>query len=122
LNESKKPKESEGSETMESFYRIKGIPINVYLDETGEFRWVPTSCTDEKTVKKALEVLRKMPDDRRDVWGARLDREDTMARCPIIKNEPELSKEFNEFCAAHEKNRRNPKRINQQQEGGENNK
>lgn len=66
-----------------------------------------------------MEVLNKMPGDRRDVWAPRLDREDTIARCPVIKNEPELSKEFNEFCAAHEKNRRKPNQIAQPRGGGE---
>lgn len=110
------------SKTKESVYRMKGIPINAYLDETGEFRWVPTACSDEESVRMTLGVLKEMPDDRRDVWATRLDREDTIARCPVIKNEPELSKEFDEFCVAYDKNRRKPKQTAQQQEGGENTK
>jgi hypothetical protein len=100
-------------------YYMKGIPIHAYLSENGEFRWVPTSCDDEEKARMTLGVLKKMPDDRRDVWGSRLDREDTIARCPVIKNEPELSKEFDEFFAAYDKNRRKPKQIAEPRDGGE---
>lgn len=97
---------------------MKGVPINVYLNETGEFLWVPTSntCCDEDSAKRTLTVLKKMPADRRAVWVPRLDREETMARCPVIQNKPELSKGFEEFLAAHDGKRLKTKQEN---DGGE---
>jgi hypothetical protein len=73
-------------------------------------------------MKMTMDVVRKMPRDRRDVWGTRLDREETIARCPVIRSKIELSKEFDEFCAAYDKNLLKPKQIAQQQQrqGGEN--
>ena len=103
---------------QERVYEMKGVPINVYLNETGEFLWVPTSnaCCDEDSAKRTLTVLKKMPADRRAVWVPRLDREETMARCPVIQNKPELSKGFEEFLAAHDGKRLKTKQEN---DGGE---
>jgi secreted PhoX family phosphatase len=103
-------------------YRVKGVPINAYIDEAGEFHWVPESCTDEESVRETLGVLKKMPHDRRQVWGTRLDREETLARCPVIKSKPELSKEFDEFYAAYDQNKRKPKQTAEPRNGGENTK
>lgn len=88
---------------QEPVYTVKGIPIHAYLIETGEFRWTPTSkaCGDKQNAKRILEVLKKMPEDRRAVWASRLDTEQTKTRCPIIRKEADLCKEFDEFCAAY---------------------
>jgi hypothetical protein len=106
---------------QEKVYEMKGVPISVYLNETGEFLWVLTSdaCSDEESVKRTLMVLKKMPADRRTVWVPRLDREETMARCPIIQSKPELSKVFDEFLAAHDGKRL---KTSQENDGGENTK
>lgn len=103
---------------QEKVYEMKGFPINVYLNETGEFLWVPTpsACSDEDSAKKTLTVLKKIPADRIAVWLPRLDREETMARCPIIQDNPELSKGFGEFLAAHDQRRL---RTSQENDGGE---
>jgi hypothetical protein len=83
----------------ESAYRVEGISIQAYLDEAGEFRWIPASqaCSDKDNAKKILEVLRKMPEDRCAVWVKRFDTDQAKATCPIIHNEPDLCKEFDEF-------------------------
>ena len=107
------------SKTKDTVYRVKGVPVNVYIDEAGEFRWVPAACADEESMRATLDVLKKMPDDRRDVWGTRLDPEDTITRCPVIKDKPELSQDFDKFCAAYDKNKRKPKQTASQEGGGE---
>jgi len=86
-------------------YELKGIPINAYLIETGEFRWTPTSqaCRDKENAKKILEVLKKMPEDRRAVWASRLDTEQAKATCPIIRKEADLCNEFDQLCDAYKK-------------------
>jgi predicted class III extradiol MEMO1 family dioxygenase len=96
---------SEEKTKQEHTFEIKGIPVHAYLIETGEFRWVPTAqtCGDKENAKKILEVLKKMPEDRRAVWASRLDTEHTKTKCPIIRTEPDLCKEFDELCAAYNK-------------------
>lgn len=110
--------DSEENEKQEPVYNVKGIPINAYLIETGEFRWVPTVqiCRDEESAKRILEVLKKMPEDRRAVWASRLDIEQTKMKCPIIPKEADLCKEFDEFCATY--NRSKPKSADKNK-GGE---
>lgn len=102
---------------QEPVYSVKGIPIHAYLIETGDFRWTPTSqaCGDRENAKKTLEVLKKMPEDRRAVWGSRLDTEQAKILCPVITKEADLCKEFDEFCAAYsapqvERNRQKERR------------
>jgi hypothetical protein len=100
---------------------MKGMPLNVDIDETGEFRCVPDSsaCEDKEGAKTVLDVFKNMPHDRGEVWVPRLDLEETFRRCPVIKEDPELSKEFDELCAAHGKSKRGMKQTDQRQEGGE---
>ena len=51
----------------EQAYYMKGIPIHAYLSENGEFRWIPAAvaCSNKENTKDILEVLKKMPEDRR---------------------------------------------------------
>lgn len=93
---------------QERVYRMEGIPISAYLSETGEFRWVPTAqaCCDSQNTKRMLEVLKKMPEDRRTVWASRLDIEQTKMKCPVIRKETDLCKEFDEFCAAYDRTKK----------------
>jgi hypothetical protein len=73
-----------------------------------------------KRMPKAFwEVLQKMPEDTRAAWASRLDTEQAKMACPVIGSEADLCKEFDEFCAAYDKNRRKPKQIVQQRDGGE---
>lgn len=104
---------------QEKVYEMKGVPVSAYLNETGEFLWVLASdaCSDEDRVKKALTVLNKMPVDRLAIWVSRLDREETIARCPVIQNMPELSKTFDEFLVTHGRKRL---KTSQEKDGGEN--
>lgn len=101
----------------EQVYEVKGIPIHAYLIETGEFRWTPASeaCGDRQNAKKILEVLKKMPEDRRAVWASRLDSEHAKARCPVIRDDPGLCQEFDAFCAAYDRSQE--KSTNTRKEG-----
>ena len=110
--------DSEEKTKHEPVYNVKGIPIHAYLIETGEFRWIPTvqACCDKENAKKILEVLKKMPEDRRAVWASRLDTEQAKTKCPIFREEADLCKEFDEFCAAY--NRSKLKRADKRK-GGE---
>jgi len=84
---------------------VKGIPVQAYLIENGEFRWIPAfqACGDREKAEEMLGVLKKMPEDRRRVWASRLDTEQTKTRCPVIRKEADLCKKFDEFCAAYSK-------------------
>ena len=90
---------------QEQVYEVKGIPVNAYLIETGEFRWIPTSqaCGSKENAEKVLEVLKKMPEDRRAVWASRLDSEQTTITCPIIREDADLCTAFDQLCAAYNK-------------------
>jgi len=96
---------SKEKKKREPVYDVKGIPIHAYLIETGEFRWIPTSeaCGNRENANKILKVLRKMPEDRRSVWVSRLDAEQTKKMCPVIHEEADLCKEFDELYAAYSK-------------------
>jgi hypothetical protein len=96
---------SESEKHSEHIYTMKGIPVNAYLSETGEFRWIPAppACSDKTKAKEIIEVLKKMPDDRRTVWASRLDTDQIATTCPIIRTETDLCKEFDQFCAAYSK-------------------
>jgi hypothetical protein len=110
--------DTEEKTKQEHVYEMKGIPIHAYLTETGEFRWIPTSknCGDKNQAKTILEVLKKMPEDRRAVWASRLDTDQAETTCPIIRKEADLCKEFDELCAAYNK----PKlKRTDQKNGGE---
>ena len=82
-------------------YEIRGVPVHAYVTESGEFRWIPTAqaCSDRSNAERILEVLRKMPDDRRAVWASRLDLEQTKKSCPVIRDE--LCSDFDEFIASY---------------------
>ena len=88
----------------ESAYVMKGLPLLGFLTETGDFRWVPhrDACNSSERARETLEVLKKMPLDRRNVWGTRLDVDKTIATCPIIRQDQDLSKEFDEFCEVYD--------------------
>jgi hypothetical protein len=90
---------------QEGVYIVKGVPVKVYLSETGDFRWIPTSpaCGDSEHAKEFLEVLKKMPEDRRAVWASRLDAEQTTITCPIIREDADLCTAFDQLCAAYNK-------------------
>ncbi len=109
---------SNSEKHSEHIYTMKGIPVNAYLSETGEFRWIPASpaCSDKIKAKEILEVLKKMPDDRRTVWASRLDPDQIETTCPIIRKEADLCKEFDEFCAAYN---RPKQKSTDQNNGGE---
>jgi len=92
------------------------------LDEypdTGEFRWIPAfeACGDKEKAKRIVEVLKKIPADRRAVWAQRLDLEEAKITCPVISKEVDLCKDFDDLCAAYSK----PvgTRPNEKHEGGE---
>jgi chromatin segregation and condensation protein Rec8/ScpA/Scc1 (kleisin family) len=97
---------------------MKGIPIYVYLNETGEFRWIPTSeaCDDKEKAKEILKILRKMPEDRRAVWASKLDQDEAKTKCPVIPKEADLCKEFDDLCSSY--NRPKPEKS-KEKEGGE---
>lgn len=109
--------DSKGENKREPVYSVKGIPIHAYLIETGEFRWIPTpqACSNKGNAKGILEVLRKMPEDRRAVWASRLDTEQAKMTCPVIRKETDLCEEFDQFCAAYSRR----KLETTQKEGGE---
>lgn len=121
MSEPKDDEKTRSSKNKAKVYRMKRMPLNVDIDEAGEFRCVPGSsaCEDKEGARAILDVFRKMPEDRSGVWVPRLDPEETFKRCPIIKKDPELSKEFDELYAAHGKSKRGMRQTDQQQEGGE---
>ena len=91
----------------ERAYEVKGIPVHAYLIENGEFQWIPTfqACGNKENAERVLEVLKKMPEDRRAVWASRLDNEQTKMTCPVIREEADLCKQFDEFCATYSRSK-----------------
>jgi hypothetical protein len=110
--------ESEDKTKQEPTYEMKGVAIHAYIIENGEFKWIPAAkaCDNKENAKKILEVLKKMPEDRRAVWASRLDTAQIETTCPIIRKETDLCNEFDQFCAAY--NKPKPK-ITEQKNGGE---
>jgi hypothetical protein len=96
--------ENSENKQKESKYIMKGLPLHAFLTETGDFRWIPHSdaCNSSERARETLQVLKKMPRDRRNVWGTRLDIDKTIAACPIIRQDQSISKEFDEFCEAYD--------------------
>jgi len=99
-----KPAE-QNEKPKEQVYVMKGIPVRAYLTETGEFRWIPAfeACGDREKAKRIVEVLKKIPADRRAVWAHRLDLEEAKITCPVIRKEADLCKDFDDLCAAYSK-------------------
>lgn len=87
----------------EPSYKVEGISIHAYLDEAGEFRWVPASqaCSDVDNARKTIDLLKKMPADRRVVWVKRLDTDQAKAKCPIMKNDARICGDLDELCATY---------------------
>ena len=110
--------EAKDKQKDNSDYIIKGFSAKTYLSQTGDFRWTPTAptCNNIEKAEEFLEVLQKMPTDRRNVWTARLDTQQTLKTCPIIRKNPKLHKNFDQLTAAY--NDQNPKNSNKQS-GGE---
>lgn len=110
------PKEKNKQEPV---YKMKGIPIHAYLIETGEFRWIPTAqaCSNKESAKRILEILKKMPEDRRAVWASRIDADQAKRTCPVIPKEADLCKEFDQFFAAY--NKPKLKKTTEPRKGGE---
>jgi len=100
--EEKKPAE-ESEKPKEQVYVPKGIPVHAYLTDTGEFRWIPVfeACCDREKAKEIVEVLKKIPADRRAVWAQRLDLDEAKITCPVISKEVDLCKDFDDLCAAY---------------------
>lgn len=92
---------------QESVYTVKGVPVKVFLTETGDFRWVPafSACGDVERAKVFLDVLQKMPPDRRAVWATRLDTEQALNTCPVVRDDVDLHKAFDQLCAAYNKSK-----------------
>jgi len=103
--EEKKKADGENEKITEQIYEMKGIAGHFYLTENGEFKWIPssTACGCKENTKRILEVLKKMPDDRRAVWAQRLDLEEAKIACPMIRNEVDLCAEFDDLCTAYRK-------------------
>jgi len=117
--EEKPPEENE--KPKDQVYVMKGIPVHAYLTETGEFRWIPAfeACGDREKAKRIVEVLKKIPADRRAVWAQRLDLDEAKVTCPVIRKEVDLCKEFDELCAAYSKPLTNKKSDENVKEGGD---
>jgi len=116
--EEKRPNE-EDEKPKEPVYVMRGIPVHAYLNETGEFRWIPAfeACCDSAKAQRIVEVLRKMPADRRAVWAQRLDLEEAKVACPVISREADLCKQFDDLCTAYTKSLGD--RPDEKRKGGE---
>jgi len=116
----KADRDNERETHAEQVYEMKGIAGHFYLTENGEFKWIPAAkvCVNKGSAKRFLEILKKIPADRRAVWAQRLDVDEAKITCPIIRKEVDLCKEFDEFCAAYTKPQENKPRE-KQKEGGE---
>lgn len=116
MSESKNEKKP-SAKGKDVVFRMKEVPLDVAIDETGEFRCVPdpSACQDKEGARNMFVAFKNMPSDRRAAWVPRLDQEETFKRCPTIKQDVGLSKEFDELCAANDRNKPNRKQTGQHQ-------
>lgn len=113
-------KTSESDKTkQEKRYTMKGTVVDVYLAENGEFKWTPApeACSNKDKTQELVEVLKEMPTDKATVWGDRIDIPETIKRCPLLQQDNDLKKEFNDFTAKNVRSQK-PKNVIQEQ-GGE---
>jgi hypothetical protein len=84
-------------------YQQPGFNADVYINSNGDFRWVPrgTSCQLREGLLQTMKTVKGMPSDRENVWGKRIDSDATKERCPLTRDDPEISKKFDEFVSAY---------------------
>jgi hypothetical protein len=111
LNEDEKTRQ-------EKRYRMKGTPIDVDLT-SNEFGCAPAveACRDKDRTREFLDVLKEMSTDKAGVWAERLDIPETLRRCPLIEQDKDLKKEFDDFIAKNVRSKK-PKNVMPEQ-GGE---
>jgi hypothetical protein len=84
-------------------FKRRRLPGQIDLDDSGEFAWVlsPEACGTEEEAKESLDILEKLPAERRSVLVKRLDRDGTLLQCPCIRNSPVLSKKLDDLVSAY---------------------
>ena len=77
----------------------KWVPINGYVIEGGDFKWIldASACSDKEHALEIPKILAKMSEDKRRVWATRFDLEKTIAVCSIIREDEDVSKAYDEF-------------------------
>lgn len=113
---------SEAEKPAAERYEMKAIQILVHLNKQGAFGWVPAAqaCGTLKKAETIIDVLTEMPKSRRLVWTERLDVEDAISRCPVIRENADLNRKFAELKAAHNTSKPNTPNEQQNPQGGEN--
>jgi len=84
-------------------YTRPEVNMEVNMGPDGNFSEVLSgpSCLDPKKAREALRILRGLPPDRRAVWVRRLDLEATLKKCPVVRDDPELSQGFADLVEAY---------------------
>jgi len=84
-------------------YTRPELNAEVSMGPDGNFTEVLSgpSCLDPEKAREALRILRELPPDRRAVWVKRLDLAATLKRCPLVRDDPELSKGFADLVEAY---------------------
>jgi hypothetical protein len=97
---------NEENKGEEPVLKMKGVHASIYVLKIGEFAWVPSpeACATKKAAKELLEVFREMPEDKSKVWRTRIDLETAIATCPIIHEDTDLRKQFEELFVPRKKN------------------
>lgn len=111
---------SENDKTkQEKRYKMKGTVADVSLTGNGEFQWAPPpeACSNKEKTQELVDVLKEMPTDKATVWADRLDIPETIKRCPLLQQDNDLKKEFDDLTAKNVRSKK-PKNVIQEQGGG----
>lgn len=104
---------------QEKRYKMKGTVSDFSLTGNGEFQWTPApeACSSKEKTQELVDVLKEMPTDKATVWIDRLDLPETIKRCPLLQQDNDIKKEFDDFTAKNIRSKK-PKNVIQEQ-GGE---
>lgn len=104
---------------QEKRYKMKSTVGDFNLARNGEFQWAPApeACSNKEKTQELVDVLKEMPTDRATVWIERIDLPETIKRCPLLQQDKDLKKEFDEFIAKNPRSKK-PKNVIQEH-GGE---
>jgi len=84
-------------------YKKPEFSAEVNVDSSGEFAWrlQKLSCMTREAALETITALKQMPADRRAVWVKRLDVEESVKGCPILRKDEEVAKAFDELVSAY---------------------
>jgi len=111
---------SENEKPNQDRYKTKDVSIEVSIRKSGEFLCAPApeECSDETAARELIDLFNTMPKDKGGVWLRRLDLQETIKRCPLLRQKADLQTAFNDLLNDLNVNTTKPK-TNTQKNGGD---